>query len=108
MMLVGLNHYLWNILLINFGKISTNMIPYIRGELVFRNKVPTYIRPICSTNSPPVHWQALFEELANMNARDKTLPIADVQTTADTRKLAIDRVGINAIHHPVPMRDRAG
>src|SRR5882762_7551776 len=43
-----------------------------------------------------------------MNARDKTLPIADVQNTADTRKLAIDRVGIKAIRHPMTIRERAG
>ena len=42
-----------------------------------------------------------------MNARDNTLPIADVQNTADTRKLAIDRVGIKAIRHPMKIRERA-
>ena len=29
------------------------------------------------------------------------LPIADVQSTLDTRRIAIDRVGIKAIRHPV-------
>ena len=43
-----------------------------------------------------------------MNQRDKTLPIADVQATPDTRRLAIDRVGIKSIRHPVKIRERAG
>ena len=43
-----------------------------------------------------------------MNQRDKTLSIADVQATPDTRRLAIDRVGIKAIRHPVKVRERAG
>ncbi len=43
-----------------------------------------------------------------MNARDNALPIADVQNTEDTRKLAIDRVGIKAIRHPMTIRERAG
>jgi len=47
-----------------------------------------------------------------MNARDTSLPvtqpIADVQSTADTRKLAIDRVGIKSIRHPMTIRERAG
>ncbi len=43
-----------------------------------------------------------------MNQRDKTLPIPDVQASADTRRLAIDRVGIKAIRHPVMVRERAG
>ena len=43
-----------------------------------------------------------------MNQRDKTLPIADVQASADTRRLAIDRVGIKAIRHPVKIREREG
>jgi GTP cyclohydrolase IB len=43
-----------------------------------------------------------------MNQRDRTLPIPDVQATPDTRRLAIDRVGIKAIRHPVKIRERAG
>src|SRR5512141_3500832 len=43
-----------------------------------------------------------------MNQRDKSLPIPDVQATPDTRRLAIDRVGIKAIRHPVRIRERAG
>lgn len=43
-----------------------------------------------------------------MNQRDTNLPIADVQSTADTRKLAIDRVGIKDIRHPVKIKERDG
>ena len=43
-----------------------------------------------------------------MNQRDINLPIADVQNSADTRHLAIDRVGIKAIRHPMKIRERAG
>jgi GTP cyclohydrolase I len=43
-----------------------------------------------------------------MNQRDKSLPIPDVQATPDTRRLAIDRVGIKSIRHPVKIRERAG
>ena len=43
-----------------------------------------------------------------MNQRDKRLPIEDVQATPDTRRLAIDRVGIKAIRHPVKVREREG
>src|SRR3982074_2697368 len=43
-----------------------------------------------------------------MNQRDPTLPIPDVQATPDTRQLAIDRVGIKSIRHPVKVRERAG
>ncbi|SES96477.1 GTP cyclohydrolase I [Nitrosomonas marina] len=34
------------------------------------------------------------------------LPIADVQSTHDTRRIAIDRVGIKAIRHPVVVADK--
>ena len=43
-----------------------------------------------------------------MNQRDQTLPIPDVQGSPDTRRLAIDRVGIKSIRHPVRIRERAG
>jgi len=43
-----------------------------------------------------------------MNQRDKRLPIADVQASPDTRRLAIDRVGIKSIRHPVKVRERSG
>jgi GTP cyclohydrolase IB len=42
-----------------------------------------------------------------MNARDpKSIP--DVQSSPDSRKLAIDKVGIKAIRHPVKIQERAG
>ena len=34
--------------------------------------------------------------------------IADVQNTPDTRKIAIDKVGIKDIRHPVVVNDRSG
>jgi GTP cyclohydrolase I len=43
-----------------------------------------------------------------MNKRDERLPIPDVQGSPDTRRLAIDRVGIKSIRHPVRIRERAG
>jgi len=35
-------------------------------------------------------------------------PIADVQSSADTRRIAIDKVGIKDIRHPMRIRERAG
>jgi GTP cyclohydrolase IB len=35
-------------------------------------------------------------------------PIADVQGSADNRRIAIDKVGIKDIRHPVRVRDRSG
>jgi len=42
-----------------------------------------------------------------MNAKDPH-SIPDVQSAADSRKLAIDQVGIKAIRHPVKIMERAG
>lgn len=42
-----------------------------------------------------------------MNARD-TNAIPDVQNSADERRLAIDKVGIKAIRHPVRVMDKDG
>lgn len=36
-----------------------------------------------------------------------TDPIPDIQSSADSRKIAIDKVGIKAIRHPVRVKDRA-
>lgn len=36
------------------------------------------------------------------------IAIPDVQNSADTRRLAIDRVGIKGIRHPMRVRDRSG
>ncbi len=46
-------------------------------------------------------------DTAPMNQRDPHLPppaIADVQSLADTRRIAIDRVGIRDLRHPVRVR----
>ncbi|MBK8063739.1 MAG: GTP cyclohydrolase I FolE2 [Betaproteobacteria bacterium] len=42
-----------------------------------------------------------------MNSRDPQ-SIPDVQNSADTRRLAIDKVGIKAIRHPVRIQERSG
>ena len=42
-----------------------------------------------------------------MNQRAQ-LPIPDVQSTPDGRRLAIDRVGIKSIRHPMRIAERAG
>ena len=43
-----------------------------------------------------------------MNNRDRVDPIPDVQGSEDRRRLAIDKVGIKAIRHPVKVAERAG
>ena len=45
--------------------------------------------------------------MAVMKARDLH-NIPDVQSTPDSRKLAIDKVGVKAIRHPVRIQERAG
>ena len=42
------------------------------------------------------------------SARDNVVSIPDVQGSADTRRLAINKVGIKDIRHPVRIRDRSG
>ena len=42
-----------------------------------------------------------------INKSSCPLPIADVQASADTRRIAIDKVGIKDIRHPVRVRDRS-
>jgi GTP cyclohydrolase I len=42
-----------------------------------------------------------------MNTRDP-LAIADVQNSQDTRRLAIDQVGIKSIRHPIKVSERSG
>jgi len=41
-----------------------------------------------------------------MNSPEKIV-IPDVQSSADTRQLAIDKVGIKSIRHPIRVRDRS-
>lgn len=43
-----------------------------------------------------------------MNKRDPEFTIPDVQSSPDMRHIAIDRVGIKAIRHPVKVADREG
>lgn len=43
-----------------------------------------------------------------MNQRDPYLSIPDVQSLADSRRIAIDRVGIRAIRHPVRIASPSG
>jgi GTP cyclohydrolase IB len=43
-----------------------------------------------------------------MNTRLPTAAIPDVQSAADTRRLAIDKVGIKSIRHPVRVAERGG
>lgn len=43
-----------------------------------------------------------------MKLRDAALPIPDVQGSTDTRRLAIDKVGIKSIRHPVRVLDKSG
>ena len=42
-----------------------------------------------------------------MNAPQAPSPMADVQGSADTRQIAIDKVGIKAIRHPVRVKDKS-
>ncbi len=42
-----------------------------------------------------------------MNTRDRVV-IPDIQSSADKRKLAIDKVGVKAIRHPVRVAERGG
>jgi GTP cyclohydrolase I len=50
--------------------------------------------------------------MGSMNARDRNAgavaDIPDVQATPDSRKLAIDKVGIKAIRHPIQIKERSG
>ena len=40
-------------------------------------------------------------------AQDNHTSIADVQNSADTRRIPIDKVGIKDIRHPVRVKDRS-
>ncbi len=43
-----------------------------------------------------------------MNTTQNATPMIDVQNLADTRQIAINRVGIKAIRHPVKVLDKSG
>jgi GTP cyclohydrolase I len=49
----------------------------------------------------------IFPKGITMN-KQTDFPIADVQSSLDTRRIAIDRVGIKAIRHPVKVADKDG
>ncbi|KXX63802.1 GTP cyclohydrolase FolE2 [Marichromatium gracile] len=49
-----------------------------------------------------------MEHALESNRCNATADIADVQGSADTRRIAIDKVGIKDIRHPVRVRDRSG
>jgi GTP cyclohydrolase IB len=46
--------------------------------------------------------------LPQINPNAERCEIADVQSSADTRRIAIDKVGIKSIRHPVRIKDRDG
>lgn len=50
-----------------------------------------------------------IERIEAMNERAHAIPeISDIQSSHDTRRIDIDRVGIKDIRHPVVVRDRSG
>ncbi len=48
----------------------------------------------------------MSRQRAAMNSRDNTLPIPDVQSSEDLRRMPINRVGIKDIRHPVKVLDK--
>ena len=46
--------------------------------------------------------------MSETNTSKNTTSMADVQNSADTRQIAINRVGIKSIRHPVKVLDRSG
>ena len=48
------------------------------------------------------------KKIFRMNTRDPLAPIPDVQASADSRRLAIDKVGIKAIRHPIQVAVKGG
>jgi GTP cyclohydrolase I len=49
-----------------------------------------------------------MDRTASTAAANTTVAIADVQSSADSRRIAIDKVGIKNIRHPVRIKDRSG
>jgi GTP cyclohydrolase I len=49
-----------------------------------------------------------MDRTASTAAANATVAIADVQSSADSRRIAIDKVGIKNIRHPVRIKDRNG
>ena len=46
--------------------------------------------------------------IATVERNPDVQEIEDVQSYADTRQIAIDRVGVKDINHPVRLKDRSG
>ncbi len=57
---------------------------------------------VCETELP---CPTVLEELTPSMPPDRTIP--DVQNTPDSRKIAIDKVGIKSILHPVKVKDKS-
>jgi GTP cyclohydrolase I len=60
---------------------------------------------------PPAHRPGVHfvpSALSQISPSAERCEIADVQSSADTRQIAIDKVGIKAIRHPVRIKDRSG
>jgi GTP cyclohydrolase I len=49
-----------------------------------------------------------MSSIADNSASPQSASVEDVQGRADTRRIAIDRVGIRNIRHPIKLRDRSG
>jgi GTP cyclohydrolase I len=47
-------------------------------------------------------------DTASERGKPDTLPIEDVQGRTDTRRIAIDKVGVKDLFHPVRVKDRSG
>lgn len=59
---------------------------------------------ICEADSPCPSTQ----ESSTGQAVLLAWPVPNVQNTPDSRKIAIDKVGIKVIHHPVQVMDKIG
>jgi GTP cyclohydrolase I len=49
-----------------------------------------------------------YMKLLNPAPESNVVQIADVQSSADTRRIPIDKVGIKDIRHPIQVKDRSG
>ena len=49
-----------------------------------------------------------FPKLIPVPIDNVETPIPDIQSSKDTRRLAIDQVGIRRLKHPIRVRDRSG
>lgn len=58
---------------------------------------------LCAGSTAALYCQAV-SHAPPMNQRDPHLPIPDVQSQPDHRRIAIDRVGVKSLRHPVRVR----